>query len=95
MAGVAIEIAVSASQRVFRLRIVVKAPLFPADGIVTEPTIWAQTTFVVPVAVATSAIQRRTPEIRRSMATFACNDSVPPDQREPREVMIERGRSTP
>lgn len=95
MAGVTIEIAVRSSQRVFRLRVVVKAPLLPASGIVTEPTIWTQATFVVPVAVAAGAIQRRTLEVRRSMAPFTLNDGVPADQREPREVMIERGRSTP
>lgn len=63
MAGVAVETAMRARQRVFCLDVVVEAPLLPADGVVAEPAAWTEATFVMVVAVTRDAIRRRVLEV--------------------------------
>ena len=64
MAGLAIEIAMGSGERVPRLRVVIVAPTLPAIRVVTEPTVRAQAAFMMLVAVAGVAIQRRTLELQ-------------------------------
>lgn len=95
MAGVAIQAPVRAGQRVFCLGVVVIAPSLPAKGIVTEPAIRPQATFVMRVAVATRTIQRRVLELGRPMTAFATYRGMTSDQGKPGEVVIERARLAP
>ncbi len=95
MTGVAIQTAVRAGQRVFRLGVVVITPPLPAIGIVTEPAIRSQATFVMRIAVATRTIQRRILELRRPMTAFATYRRMTSNQRKPGEVVIERTRLAP
>jgi hypothetical protein len=62
---------------------------------VAERTIRAQATLVMLVAVTGRAIQRRTLEQQRAMALLARHDGVAPDQRKPRDVVIEGNYPSP
>jgi len=95
VARVAIEIAVCPGQRVPRLRVVIKAPPRPAIRIVTERAIRAEAAFMVLIAMAGCAVQRRAFECRRTVAFLARHDSVASDQRKSRNVVIEGRHTTP
>ena len=90
MAGLAIEIAMGSGERVSRLGVVIVAPTLPAVRIVTEPTAGPQAAFMMLVAVAGVAIERRALELQRAMAFLAGYNGMAPDQRKPGDVMIER-----
>ena len=64
MAGLAIEIAMGSGERVPRLRVVIVAPTLPAIRVVTDPTVRPQAAFMMLVAVAGVAIQRRALELQ-------------------------------
>ena len=95
MAGLTIEIAMGSGERVPRLRIVIVAPTLPAIRVVAEPTVRPQAAFMMLVAVAGVAIQRRALELQRTMTFLAGNDGMAADQRKPRDVMIEGRRFSP
>src|SRR5579863_6560065 len=82
-------------QWIFCLGVVVEAPLLPTNGIVAKPAIRTQSTFVMPVAVTSGAIQRRILELRRSMTPFTRHGGVLSNQRETRQVVIKGSRSPP
>jgi hypothetical protein len=86
---------VRSCQRVARLRIVIEAPPRPAIRIVAERAIRAEATFMVLVAMAGGAIQRRALVRRRAMAFFARHDGVATDQGKSRNVVIEGRHATP
>jgi hypothetical protein len=95
VAGLAIETAVRPRQGVSRLRIVIKAPHLPAIRIVAERAIRAQTPLVMLVAMAGGAILRCAFKPQRAMATLARCDGVASNQRELRDVVVERGYAAP
>jgi hypothetical protein len=95
VARVAIETAVCPGQRVTRPRVVIKAPPRPAIRIVTGRAIRAEAAFMVLIAMAGCAVQRRAFECRGTMAFLARHDSVASDQRKSRNVVIEGRHTTP
>ena len=95
VAGLAIEVAVRPGQRVARLRVVVIAPALPTIRVVTKRTVRPQANFMMPVAVAGVAIQRRALELKRTMAFLAGHDGVASDQRKSGDIVIEGCCSTP
>jgi hypothetical protein len=95
VAGLATDIAVCAGQRVTRLRIVIEAPPCPAIRVVAERAAWPQATFMMLVAVAGRANDRRVLEQQRAMAFLARYDGVTPDQRKPGDIVIEGGYASP
>lgn len=95
VAGLAIEVAVGTGQRVARQRVVIVAPAFPAIRVVTKPAVRSQAAFMMTVAVAGVAIQRRALELQRAMTFLASHDGVASDQRKSSDVVIEGRCSTP
>ena len=95
MAGLAIEVAVRPGQRVARLRVVIIAPALPTIRVVTKRTVRPQATFMMLVAVAGVAIQRRALELKRTMAFLARNDGVASNQRKSGDIVVEGRCSTP
>ena len=95
VAGVAIEIAVRACQRVSSLGIMIETPPLPTIRVMADRTARTQATLVMFIPMAVGAIKRRILVRRRSMALFARHDRVASDQRKSREVVIERGGSAP
>ena len=92
--GPAIESTMGSGQRVSRLRVVVEAPPLPAIRVVTKRAVWSQAAFMVPVAMAGVAIERRSLELQGTMATLAGHNGVASDQRKSSDIVIE-GSSTP
>jgi hypothetical protein len=95
VAGVTIEIAMRAHQRVAGLGVVIESPPLPTIGVVANRAARAEATFVMFIPVAVDAIQRRILVRRRSMALFARYDRVASDKRKSSEVVIERDCSAP
>jgi len=95
VAGVAIEAAVRPRQRITRLRVVIKTPPHPTIWIVTERTIRPQATFMMLVAVAGRAIQRRPLEQQGAMTFLARYDGMAPNQRKSSDIVIEGLYLTP
>jgi len=93
--GVAIDAAVRSRQRVARLRVMIEAPPCPAVRIVAAPTDRSQAAFMMLVAMAGDASQRRALELQRAMAFLARHHSMTPDQRKSGDVMIEGLYLTP
>ena len=93
--GLAVEVAVSSSQRIARLRVMVIAPALPTVRVVTKRAVQSQATFMMLVAVAGVAIQRRALKLQRTMAFFASYDGVASDQRKSSDIVIEGCCSTP
>src|SRR5664279_366572 len=89
VAGLAIEATVGPGQRIVRLRVVIVAPALPAVRVVTKRTVQAQAAFMMLVAMASVAIQRRALELQRAMALLASHDSVAADQRKSGDIVIE------
>ena len=94
MAGLAIEIAVSSSQRVARLGVVIITPTCPAIRVVTKRTARPQTSLVMTITVTGFAIQRRAFELQRAMALLAGHDGVSSNQRKTGEIVV-KGRLSP
>ena len=82
-------------QGVSRLHIVIEAPHPPAVGIVAERAIRAQAPLMMLVAMAGGAILRRAFELQRAVAAFARYDGVASNQRELRDIVVERGYAAP
>ena len=95
MTGLAIEITMGSGERVSRLCTVIIAPAFPAIRVVTKRTVRPEAAFMMLVAVAGVAIQRRALELQRTMALLASHDGVASDQRKPGDIMIEGRRLAP
>jgi hypothetical protein len=95
VAGVAVEIAMRARQRIFCLDVVVEAPPLPADGVMAKPATRTKATLVMVVAMTCDASGRRILEIRRSVTPLASHLGVLSGKREFGQVMIERRRSPP
>lgn len=95
VAGVAIETAVRADQRVAGLGVVIEAPPLPAVRVVADRTIRTQAALVMPIPVALDAVRRRILEGRRAMAFFARHDRMTSNERETRKIMIEGSRPAP
>ncbi len=91
VAGLAIEAAMGSRQGVARLRVVVVAPALPAVRVVAKCAIRPQPAFMMPVAVAGVAIQRRALELLRAMTFLARHDGMASDQRKSSDVVIEGG----
>jgi hypothetical protein len=89
VAGLAIDTAVRAGQRVARLRVVIETPTCPTIRIVAERAVRPQAAFMVLVAVAGRADERRVLEQQRAMAFLAGYDGVTPDQGKSADVVIE------
>jgi hypothetical protein len=94
VAGLAIEPAMGAGQRIARQGIVIITPALPAIRVVTERAVGSQPAFMMPVAVTGIANERRPLELLGAMAFLARHDGMASDQRKPGDIMIER-RSTP
>src|SRR5215831_4812050 len=89
VAGVAIEAAMRASQRVTRLRVMIKAPPHPTIRIMAERAVRTQAALMMLVGVAGGAIQRRALKRQRAVAFLACYDGVASNQRKSSDVVIE------
>ena len=95
VAGVAIEAAVRPGQWVTCLFVVIKAPSRPAIWIVAKRAVGPEAAFMTSIPVAGCAAQQCVLEVQRAMALLARHDGVAPDEREPRDVMVERGYASP
>jgi hypothetical protein len=95
VAGLAIDAAVRPGQRIACLRVVIEAPSCPTVRIVAERAIRSEPAFMMPVAVAGGASQRRTFEQQRPMTFFAGYDGVTTDQGKSSDVVIERRHLAP
>lgn len=96
MAGLAFDRRMGAKQREGRHRIVVETPVLPVDWRVAAPAIFGKTTLVpVVLRVARSAVGGRVPESLSLMAGRALGLGVFTEQREPREVVIEKDTLVP
>ncbi|HEY6257721.1 MAG TPA: hypothetical protein VIY51_18220 [Xanthobacteraceae bacterium] len=95
VAGLAIKTAVRPGQRVARLGIVIEAPPRPAIRVVAERTVRPQATFMMLIAVAGDARERRVLKQQRAMAFLARHDGMAPDQGKSRDVVIEGSCSAP
>lgn len=93
--GVAIDAAMRASQRIFRLRVMIEAPAGPSVRIVAKRAIGAQPAGMMLILVAARAGDGRALVRRGLMALFAWHDRVAPNQRKPRQVVIEGRRLAP
>ena len=89
VAGVAIEAAMRASQRVTRLRVMIKAPPHPTIRIMAERAVRTQAALMMLVGVAGGAIQRRALKRQRAVAFLASYDGVASNQRKSSDVVIE------
>lgn len=90
VAGVTVKPFVSTGQRELRLPFVVEAPDRPAIGIVATRTGRAKPRFVPGVVMALVALRRCALEGLRAVAFLARHTRMKPDQREFRDVVIER-----
>src|SRR5215469_992518 len=95
VAGLAVETAVRAGQLKMRLRVVIEAPPRPTIRVVAKPAARRKAALVMLVAVAGDARNRRALERLRAMALLTGHDRVAPDQRKPRDVVIERSDAPP
>ncbi len=95
VARMAIEAAVRPSQWVARLCVVIEPPSRPAIRVVTERTICPQAPIMMLVAVARAACQRCILKPQRAVAFLARHHGMAPDQRKPRDVMIEGRYAAP
>src|SRR5215469_18378861 len=91
----AIDAAMRASQRIFRLRVMIEAPARPSVRIVAKRAIGAQPAGMMLVLVAARTRDGRALVRRGLMALFAWYDRVAPNQRKPRQVVIEARRLAP
>jgi hypothetical protein len=94
VAGLAIDTAVRAGQRVTRLRVVIETPTCPTIRVVAERAVRPQAALMMLVAVAGRANERCVFEQQRAMAFLARHDGVTPDQGKSADVVIE-GRYAP
>ena len=89
VAGVTIEAAMRPSQRVTRLRVMIKAPPHPTIRIMAERAVRTQATLMMLVGVAGRAIQRRALKRQRAVAFLTSYDGVASNQRKSSDVVIE------
>ena len=82
-------------QRKARGHCMVETRPLPGSSIVTAGTFRSEPTLVIRVTMTSYARARRILEGRRAMATLAADRGVAADQREPRQIMINRGAFSP